>query len=463
MNIRKIANFTDIFAPDAKTKEDDLLGWEFGTILKRCKDVTRNYDIAQSISSIYVEYIGNVGNRLQASAQEEAIFNYWAKSATTRGDNWNASRRTRIKELVDSGGLLVLFVYDEKGTFRINLIQGGSVANPPKVGQGEKDSHGFTVFNGICFDVNGLEVGYHYFANGKWEYTDRLNSMGEYKAYFERSPLPTSAQQTRPFPLIASVLIKIEDRQLLWDYVMTASRNTAALGLIITTDDPQGLQGGLGMQNNDGTTETVSLSDEKTQIQGEVLPQMVATAPAGTKVQTLSPDGNFAYDILLKRSNQEIGAGVVIPEAVLFADTSGNFASAKLSAQPFLKRMQHWGQCVNELDDIIYDRVMLEAQMSGEFSGEKTQHSWIGDVNFNDVDSSKSAAGSKKNIEAGKSTRTMEAGKDQVSFDSVVTQSAKELKTVIEKAKEFGVPVRDLQNWMSYNIDEIQEGVEDAE
>lgn len=451
---RKVADFKDLFAPSEKTKEDDLLGYDFGQIQRRVKDVTRNYDVADSISTIYVEYIGSCGNILKASDAMEKIWSDWGKSCTLRGDNWATARSIRIKEGVDSGGCLVLFGYDSDDKFKISFVQGGSVANPPKVGQGEMDSHGFKVFNGICYDSTGLEVGYHYCNGGKWFYTDRKNSLGEYIAYFERSALPMSAQQTRTFPLITSTLIKIEDRQLLWDYVFTASRNSAAIGVVMTTDDPQGLQSGMGVVNDDGSTDEVIARANATQISGDVQPNMLIVAPMKTQVQTTNPQGNFAYDILLKRMNQEIGASVGIPEAILFKDTTGNFASSKFSAQPFIKTMRVWGSHYNVLDEIILRRLLLEANLDGEFTEDIGQFSWLGDVNFNDVDSSKSASGSMKLIEAGKSTRTIEAGKDQIDFKDIATQSAKEVETLKKVATEHNIDYKDLINHMGYNIEE---------
>jgi capsid protein len=336
-------------------------------------------------------------------------------------------------------------------------VHGGSLANPPKVGQGEKDSRGYRVFNGIAFDKSNKEVGFHYCVNDEWEFIHKFNSFGLHNAFYDRNALPTRAGQSRNFPLIASAIIDIEDYTTLKDYVMAGGKNAAAFGFAIESSDPASVQSGMSTVKDDGNQDFVEYVEGKANILGEVSPEFMAILPEGAKAVFPNAQGIYPFRDLLREYTMNIAAWVGLNPQILTKDISGsNFASAKFSGQSTLKTFRTWGEKLNIGDSIILKRVLFEAQISGEYNGEiEVEHQWIGDVNFDDVDSLKAANSASEKIRNNTASRTQELAKTKGSFKAIVGDAVQELKVIKQAvADNPEVTQEEIISWMTANTTE---------
>lgn len=440
----KSANFFNGFnIPSQEKEERSILNKDLKWIQKRCYDLHRNNSQAKAISRIMSEYVGATGYKLNVPNDQELqrITEDWMQNCTVRGDDFLTFRKNRITEIVEGGGVLTLFTQDpdrkpyEIG-LKLDLVEAGRVCTPPEF-NGVTPKTGKKVFNGIAYNSFGKEIGFYYKDGENYKYVEKYNELGMLKAYFERSPEAERPNVAQSLPLISCIVEGLEYRDQIIKNMVTYSTNASALGVFFETPDPSAVMQGFGLKDDDGNLDTESLAG-KTQIAGDVHPQLMGMAPVGTKVNLITPEGSANFEPVLKIVNRDNASGVGIPEEILANATDGkNFAVSKFVSQGFIKKIQNWARSLNRFDSLIVKSAWEEMIMRGMYPA-IGQIEWGGSADFDEVDASKSADASQKRVSGLSSTYSKETARRGGDFEDNVNTTVKEMQIIKENAEKAG-------------------------
>lgn len=447
-------DFNTFFTSPATT-ERDVLKTDFYSILRKCGYLHRNNAICGSISRVMVEYVGATGNTVDvpSSKDQQDFFQKWAKNCTVRGDNWTRARRIRITDIVESGGLLVLFTQDpdrkpDEVGLKLDFVQGGRVCTPSDIVEGES-VNGVTVWQGIAYNSYGAEIGYYYKEGDSYVYVSKYNDLGMLNAYFERSPDAEKPTSGRTLPMINVVMTQIELLSKIEKNMGNWAEKVSALGLFIEATDPQSVYSGMGLTNDDGSYQTTSFLDN-TSLEGDVKPNFIGVTPAGTKANIVSPSGSADYNPIIKYFQKTISSGIGIISTLLHGDTEGkNFATSKFEAQTFMRKNENWATSINHLDELIIRQVWQEANLRGiaNFNVEELIV-FGGSADFEGVDASKSADASSKRIANMSTTKSYEASKLGHDFDSNLETTISEMNKIREMAEKNNWKTEQVMKWI---------------
>lgn len=452
----KIANFLGSFgisSPDIEEKK--ILQCDLRSINSRIYDLHRNNPVAGAISRIMTEYVGNTGYKLNVpqSPTLQKLTEKWMKNCTVRGDDYETFRKNRITEITQGGGVLTLFTQNDNRRegevgLKLDLVEAGRVTNPPEFPD-STPKNGKQVYNGIAYNTKGEEIGFYYKDGDSHKYIEKYNSAGMLKAFFERSPEDERPNVSRPLPLIARAVEPLEMRDKIFKNMATFAKNSSGLGMMFTTPDPSAVMQGFGMKDNEGNLDTEELAG-KTQIAGEIAPELIGMAPVGTDVKFITPEGSMNFEPIFKIINREVSLAVGIPEEILANATDGkNFAVSKFVSQSFIKKIQTWARALNKLDSIIIKHVWQEMDLRDLYEFDYNESiEWGGSADFDDVDASKSADASQKRVSGLNSTYSKETARKGGDFEDNVDTTIKEMMLIRDKAEKAGFKFIDYMTFI---------------
>lgn len=471
---RSTARETESRIQFLKQFSEDISPREYTKILQTCADIHRNIGTSITLTKKMNRSIASAFMGITCTSEKvENILTEYKKHLGSGDISADKIRTQRITELVECGSCLILFTINENAKTeiktRVQIIAGQNVQNPANLTNGY-DNNGHKVINGVCYDNNNNQVGFYYYVDGKETYVKKYNSYGMLNAYLEVSPEFYSVRSLRSLPMIYGAVANLANYSRALLATSEHAENAAALGAIITTDNPEALRSSLSadpLPNEENMTpEEIAFS----RMAGDNLTQ-VSVAPFGTKVDVISPTGATNYKEIIEIFKNAVATDLDLPKAFIFADVeSASFSSAKFSGADAVKKVSLWVSWIRETERIIYARGIQELEILGNVSfsdDEDLSINFMGEFTIDEIDGLKSAKAETEKRKGLSSTATSYAAKNGVEFTDVLDNIGYELKAARDYESKYSLPDGTLTNLVlsAYNQvkqDVIIEGAENA-
>jgi hypothetical protein len=448
---------------------------EFSKILQTCADIHRNIGTSLTLTKKMNRSIASAFKGITCKSQTvENILTQYKKYVGSGDVDADKLRTQRVTELIEAGSCLLLFTMNPNSDTtiktRVQVVAGQNVQNPSNLTNG-LDVNGHKVINGVCYDAFNNEIGFYYWADGKENYVKKYNSYGMLNAYLEVSPEFYSVRTPRSLPMIYGAVKSLANYERNLLATSEHAENAAALGAIVTADNPEGVRASL---TNDPLPGEEDMSVEEiayNRMSGDRLSQ-VSIAPFGTKIDLISPTGATNYKEIIEISKNAVATDLDLPKAFIFADVeSASFSSAKFSGADAVKKVSLWVDWIRETERIIYTRAIQELEILGKvsfFEGEDLSIGFMGEFTIDEIDGLKSAKAETEKRKGLSSTATSYAAKNGVEFTDVLDNIGNEIKEAKEYESKYGLADGTLTNlvlsaYMQIKQDIKIEGAESAD
>lgn len=459
-------NNLDYYVPNSRVGEDGLLNGDYYQIVNNCLDLWRNSPIARSIVQVFEDYIA--GSGLTANSGNEVALSVWNKWAFGTVDlagtkTFNQLFRDVVSSIYSSGDVLLTTPIDpnagpEEVGLKLELVSGARVCTPQNYSN-KKDPNGYSVKFGVAYR-DGVEVGYYVQKTGSdlvrgVNKSDARNfyfipkydmETGRFNACLIRRPAGMAAEQTRGLSVLTSVFIAIKDLDALMESAIQGSRNKALLSVILKSDSPSDIMGGLGAVDTDGNLIEATDNNGETQIVGQLPDGAIMTAPAGMEAQVINSSGDIDRDALILRTQKMIAAGIGGPYEILLKDFSNtNFSSGKLAFDSFFRQTQFATDELIKVFQEVNKWIQIEASLKGfgvdELTPENVVIEFIGSQNYVDADPGKNSKAETERIGNNITTSSRLLAQKGIQYKQILMEKAKEYKEAQQMADEMGVPI----------------------
>lgn len=356
-------------------------------IRARARDLERNSDIMNSITSTFVRNVIGGGYTLQArtnneelNVQIEYFWKLWCKKKNcdvTGTQSFQQILRMLVKRKKIDGGILVHKVYTKDGLipFKLQCLEvdelDASVMNAKEKGNKVVDGIEMNAFNKPVgywirqYDIDGLTMNLPKYIPAK----DMI--------YVYKKVRPS---QVREISDMTQTMPRIRDTNEFMTAVSVKQRIEACLSVFIKKNVPSG--------NTIGRGSAIGNEGEKHNYQGKTLtPGMIMNLNPGDEVQTVNPSGQAAdASSYIKLQQRMIGAGQGVSYEATSRDMSeANYSSARQGAIEDDLTYEEDKESLLQVMDEIYETFIISLVLSGlieikDFWSNKEayfEHTWI--------------------------------------------------------------------------------------
>lgn len=356
------------------------------TVRARARDLERNSDIANSVTSAYKRNVIGAGFQLQAktrnsklNAEIEKLWKKWCKARNcdvTGTQSLNQILRMAVNRKKIDGGILFVKVYTKAGMipFQIQMIEVDEL-DTLQIGT---TSDGNRIVGGIEYNSYNKPVAYwirQYSIDGfTIEQPRRIKADDVIFYYTKRRP-----SQIREMSDMSQTATRIRDTNEFMTAVSVKERIAACLSVFIKKQLPT-----VGIGRN-----SAAENAEKHEYDGKTLtPGMIKELNAGDEVQVVNPTGQGSDATSFTKLQQRmIGAGQGLSYEATSRDMSEtNYASARQGAIEDEMTYQEEVEAIMAILDEIYETFVISCYLAGlitvpgDFWSKKDEymdHEWI--------------------------------------------------------------------------------------
>lgn len=377
----------------------------------------------------------------------------WSESVNCDSErrlDFNRLQRLAYMSKLMNGDVLVTMPYKKRNGFpyslTVQLIEGDRVKSPIST---EKN-----IIEGVEIDKHGEVLAYHIWNDDLGTEPLRINAFGGKSG--ERLALhlfePERVGQRRGVPLLAQV---IESIQQLTKYTKAEVQRAALLGVLTAVITTEGSK-----NSRSNTLDALGISDSESKNDEAIelgTANIIALNP-GEDIKTVSAaNAQIGFEQFFKAFCVQIGAILEIPSGVLMKSFTGSYSASRAELLEFWKMTScEQNYMAQNFCQPIYERFLVEAQSKGRlnlpgfFDDPLIRQAycsckWIGTSRGN-LDPLKEVKASIEKVNAGFSTREIEAAEYGNDYDEVLAQRIDEEKsrregglTQIEKQEVLGV------------------------
>lgn len=346
---------------------ENLDKFERDTVRARARDLERNSDIMNSVTSAWKRNVVGGGYRVQAKTaspelnqQIEKLWKKWCKKRNcdvTGTQSLNQMIRMAVERKKIDGGILFVKAYTSEGVvpFQLQAIEVDEIyseAVRPKRKQNR-------VVNGIEYNKYNKPQGYYikqYSIDGMESTEPRYVPAEDVIFYFsKRRP-----SQIREMSDMAPTVTRIRDANEFMDAVSVKERVNACLSVFIKRAIPTT---GIGRNGNIDTT--------RTSYEGKTLtPGMIKELNQGDEIQVVNPSGQATdATTFTKQQIRLIGSGQGLSYEAISRDMSqSNYSSARQGwIEDDLTYAEEKELLIEVLDE-IYETFVISASLAGKIS-----------------------------------------------------------------------------------------------
>lgn len=425
-------------------------------IRARARDLERNSDIMNSITSTFVRNVIGGGYALQArtnneelNTQIERYWRLWCKKKNcdvTGMQSFQQILRMLVRRKKIDGGILIHKVYTSDGLipFKLQCLEvdelDASVMNPQEKG------------NKV---VGGVEMNEYNKPTGYWIRQYDIDGMTmQLPRYIPAKDIIYVYQKVRPSQVrevsdMTQTMPRIRDTNEFMTAVSVKQRIEACLSVFIKRNTPSG--------NSFGRGSTPAGEGEKHNYQGKTLtPGMIMNLNPGDEVQTVNPSGQAAdASSYIKLQQRMIGAGQGVSYEATSRDMSeSNYSSARQGAIEDDLTYEEDKESILQVMDEIYETFIISLVLSGTVSvkdfwdnkEEYFEHNWI-QAPKRWIDPLKESNANKIAMQTGQKTFKQICAENGMDWRECIDEMA----AVMEYGKEQGIEIGGVMFGDKYN------------
>lgn len=423
-------------------------------IRARARDLERNSDILNSITSAFVRNVIGGGYALQArTANEELnikIENYWKQWCkknncdVTGTQSFQQILRMMLKRKKIDGGILIHKVYTSGGLipFKLQCLEvdelDASVMSPQKKG------------NKV---VGGIEMNAYNKPEGYWIRQYDIDGMSmKLPKFIPAKDMIYAYQKVRPSQVrevsdMTQTMPRIRDTNEFMTAVSVKQRIEACLSVFVKRQTPSGQIGrGSAVGEN-----------EKHNYQGKTLtPGMIMHLNPGDDIETVNPSGQAAdASSYIKLQQRMIGAGQGVSYEATSRDMSeSNYSSARQGAIEDDLTYEDDKEILMQIMDEIYETFVISLVLSGlvdikDFWNKKEEyfeHTWI-QAPKRWIDPLKESNANKIAMQTGQKTFKQICAENGMDWRETID----EIAAVMEYGKQKGIEIGGVMFGDKYN------------
>lgn len=424
-------------------------------IRARARDLERNSDIMNSVTSAFVRNVIGGGYTLQARTENEELnakieskWKQWCKKTNcdvTGNQSFQQILRMLVKRKKIDGGVLIHKVYTSGGLipFKLQCLEvdelDASVMNPQKKG------------NKV---IGGIEMNAYNKAEGYWIRQYDIDGMSMHLPKFiPAKDMIYAYQKSRPSQVrevsdMTQTMPRIRDTNEFMTAVSVKQRIEACLSVFIKRMTPSG---------QIGRGSAVGGESEKHNYQGKTLtPGMIMHLNPGDDVETVNPSGQATdASSYIKQQQHMIGAGQGVSYEATSRDMSeSNYSSARQGAIEDELTYEDDKEILIQIMDEIYETFVISLVLSGlvdikDFWNKKEQyfeHAWI-QAPKKWIDPLKESNANKIAMQTGQKTFKQICAENGMDWRETIDEMA----AVMEYGKEKGIEIGGVMFGDKYN------------